>query len=177
MKLYVVRHGEVDSNALKRFNLREEDLNKRGIEQANTLAKTISQYKFDVVISSPLIRAMHTAKIITAGKYEILIDERLEERKHRNLIGKPFSSLNREDYWNYHLNLRFENEETVQELFTRVHDFIEKLKTQYKNESILIVAHSGISKAIYAYFNGIPEDGKFLNLGSDNCEVKIYDLK
>mgnify|MGYP003419801109 CR=1 FL=1 len=32
---------------------------------------------------------------------------------------------------------------------------------EYK--SVLIVAHSGVSKAFYAYFNGIPKDGKFLN--------------
>ena len=36
--------------------------------------------------------------------------------------------------------------------------------------------HSGVSKAFYAYFNGIPEDGKFLKLGLQNGEIKEYTL-
>ena len=52
---------------------------------------------------------------------------------------------------------------------------LDNLKTkEYK--SVLIVAHSGISKAFYAYFNGIPQDGEFLNLGLKNCEIKEYEL-
>ena len=43
--------------------------------------------------------------------------------------------------------------------------------------TVLIVAHSGVSKAFYAYFNGIPKDGKFLNLGLKNGEIKEYELK
>lgn len=40
---------------------------------------------------------------------------------------------------------------------------------------MLIVAHSGVSKAFYGYFNGIGE-GKFLHKGLNNCEIKEYEL-
>ena len=51
--------------------------------------------------------------------------------------------------------------------------YLDELKKKdYK--SVLIVAHSGVSKAFYIYFNGIPEDGKLLNLGLKNGEVKEY---
>ena len=40
---------------------------------------------------------------------------------------------------------------------------------------VLIVAHSGVSKAFSGYFEGI-QDGKFLNRGLKNCEIKEYDL-
>ena len=53
--------------------------------------------------------------------------------------------------------------------------FLDELKTkEYK--SVLIVAHSGVSKAFYVYFNGIPKDGKLLNLGLKNTEIKEYEL-
>ena len=45
-----------------------------------------------------------------------------------------------------------------------------------KNENVVIVAHSGISKAFYGYFNGIPEDGRFLNLGLKNCEIAKFQI-
>ncbi len=44
-----------------------------------------------------------------------------------------------------------------------------------KYESVLIVAHSGVSKAFSAYFEGI-EDGMFLKRGLKNCEIKEYEL-
>lgn len=50
---------------------------------------------------------------------------------------------------------------------------MEELKNKEYN-SVIVVAHSGISKAFYAYFEGIPKDGKFLNLGLKNTEVKEY---
>ena len=54
-------------------------------------------------------------------------------------------------------------------------EFIKQVKEE-NYESVLVVAHSGVSKAFYGYFNGIPEDGRFLNLGLKNCEIKEYDL-
>ena len=47
---------------------------------------------------------------------------------------------------------------------------------RWNYKSVLIVAHSGVSKVFYVYFNGIPEDGKMLNLGLKNTEVKEYEL-
>ena len=42
-------------------------------------------------------------------------------------------------------------------------------------ENVLIVAHSGVSKAFSGYFEGIG-DGKFLNRGLKNCEIKLYEM-
>ena len=42
-------------------------------------------------------------------------------------------------------------------------------------KSVLIVAHSGVSKAFSGYFDGI-QDGKFLKRGLKNCEIKEYEL-
>ncbi len=57
----------------------------------------------------------------------------------------------------------------------RVKNFLDELKTKdYK--SVLVVAHSGVSKAFYVYFNGVPADGKLLNLGLKNTEIKECEL-
>ena len=173
MKVYIVRHGQVPHNALHQYNTTDEDLTEYGISQAVELSKKIKNKHFDIVISSPLIRAKHTAEII-ANNREIFFDDRIKERSCGSLSGQPLEVTNREEYWNYYTTIQYGTSENIQEFFKRVYNFLEELKTKdYK--SVLIVAHSGVSKAFNGYFEGI-QDGKFLNRGLKNCEIKEYEL-
>lgn len=72
------------------------------------------------------------------------------------------------------MNIQYGTSENIKLFFERVHNFLDELKEKYY-KSVLIVAHSGVSKAFSAYFNGI-DDGKFLNRGLKNCEIKEYEL-
>ena len=174
MKVYIVRHGQVPHNALKQYNMSDEDLTKLGIQQAEELKNKIKNIHFDIVISSPLLRATHTEYILTNYDNSITTDERLRERSCGNLSGQPFGVTDREEYWNYNSNITYGINENIQDFFKRVYDFLDELKTKnYK--SVLIVAHSGVSKAFSGYFEGI-QDGRFLNRGLKNCEIKEYEL-
>lgn len=175
MKLYLVRHGQCDSNVIGRYNFVDEDINENGIQQAKELRDKIESIDYDVVISSPLVRAFHTAEIINAKNKEIITDDRLAERHHGTLEGKSCDLTDREDYWNYYTNTKYGTEERIPDLCKRVEEFLDELKNK-DYESVLIVAHSGVSKAFYVYFNGVPDDGKLLNLGLKNTEVKEYEL-
>ena len=88
MKVYLVRHGQCESNVIGRYNFVDEDINETGIKQAEDLREKIKDINYDIVISSPLVRALHTAEIINANNKEIITDERLAERKHGSLEGK-----------------------------------------------------------------------------------------
>lgn len=175
MKIYLVRHGQCDSNLNKIYNYKNEDLNATGIKQANDLKEKIKDIKFDVIYSSPLLRAKHTAEILNIYNKEIVLDDRLIERDPGNLEGQPLEITDREEYWNLYTDIKYGTEERIDKLFGRVNDFLEELKNKEYN-SVIVVAHSGISKAFYAYFEGIPKGGKFLNLGLKNIEVKEYEL-
>ena len=135
MKVYIVRYGQVLHNALKQYNSIDEDLTELGIKQAKELRAKIKDIEYDIVICSPLKRAIHTANIINIKNRDIVIDYRLKERDPGSLNG---------------------------------------LKTK-EHKNVLIVAHSGVSKAFNGYFYGI-FDGKFLNRGLKNCEIKEYEL-
>lgn len=173
MKIYIVRHGEVPHNALHQYNTTDEDLTELGIKQAEELKDKIKNIKFDIIISSPLIRAKRTAEIITEHK-KILFDKRIKERSCGSLSGQPLEVTNREEYWNYYTDIQYGTSENIKEFFNRVYDFLDELKKKsYKN--VLIVAHSGVSKAFSGYFEGI-QDGKFLNRGLKNCEIKEYQF-
>lgn len=174
MKIYLVRHGQCDSNLNNIYNYRDEDLNQNGIEQAKNLKEKIKNINYDIVYSSPLLRAKHTAEIININNKRIVIDDRLREREPGNLEGQSMEVTDRDEYWNFYTNIKYGTEERVPELFDRVKEYLEYLKTQEYN-SALIVAHSGVSKAFIAYFEGIG-DGLFLNRGLKNCEIKEYQL-
>ena len=85
MKIYLVRHGECESNVVGRYNYIDEDINENGIKQAEELRDNFRSIDYDIVISSPLIRALHTAQIINDDKKDIITDDRLVERKHGSL--------------------------------------------------------------------------------------------
>lgn len=172
MKVYIVRHGQVPHNALGQYNTADEDLTELGIQQAEELKDKIKNLHFDIVISSPLLRATHTECILTNYDSSIITDERLRERSCGTLSGQPLEVTNREEYWNYNSNIQYGINENIQDFFKRVYAFLDELKTKdYK--SVLIVAHSGVSKAFSGYFEGI-QDG--LNRGLKNCEIKKYEL-
>ena len=170
MKVYIARHGQVPHNAQKEYNNENQDLTELGIE----LSKKISNIDYELIISSPLIRAVHTAEIINVKNKPIIIDNRLEERNPGDLNGKPISCTNREEYWNFNSKIQYGTSENMKDFFYSIFEFLDDLKTR-DYESILIVAHSGVSKAFSAYFQGI-NDGKFLEHGLKNCEIKEYKL-
>lgn len=174
MKVYIVRHGQVPHNALKQYNTNDEDLTDLGIKQAEELRDKIKNINLDIIICSPLNRAKHTADILNINHYKIIYDDRIMERSCGDLSGKPLEVTNREEYWNYNTKIKYGTSENIKLFFDRVYNFLDELKTKdYKN--VLIVAHSGVSKAFNGYFEGI-QDGKFLNRGLKNCEIKEYEL-
>lgn len=174
MKIYLVRHGEVNHNLYGLYNREDEDLNATGIKQAEELRENIKNIEYDFIISSPLSRARHTANIINIENKNIIIDNRLKERDPGSLSGQPLGVTNREEYWNYYATIQYGTSENIKEFFSRIYNFLDELKTK-NHKNILIVAHSGVSKAFSGYFNGI-RDGKFLNRGLKNCQIKEYEL-
>jgi broad specificity phosphatase PhoE len=55
-----------------------------------------------------------------------------------------------------------------------VYKFLDRIKEEYADKKILIVAHGGISIPVNCYFNGIPEDDNLLKLSLRNCEIAKY---
>ena len=82
MKIYVVRHGQTDWNVAGKCQGRTDiELNNTGIEQAKNTKGQLKKHNIDLIVCSPLKRAIKTAEIINEEtKCNIIIDERLIER-------------------------------------------------------------------------------------------------
>ena len=177
MKLYVVRHGQTLHNKLGLVQGNtESDLSEKGIEDAKALRKLVSTLNIDVVISSPLKRALDTAKLITDNKYDIIIDERLIERSYGLGEGKPVDEELTIKYWDFNLNTDMNEVEKVRDLMFRIVEFIEDLRNKYEDKNVLVVAHSAILRAIHYAINGIPEDGDLLKIEIPNLRIIEYDI-
>src|SRR5215831_16252872 len=70
MKLYILRHGDAVEHGDSRYKENERPLTPKGIQRTKQLAHLLRQMEisFDVILSSPLIRARQTAEIIARGQ-------------------------------------------------------------------------------------------------------------
>ena len=177
MKLYIVRHGQTDWNA-KRVMQGNTDvpLNEVGIEQALRIQRELSNVHFNICISSPLKRAYKTASIICDDKIDIKTDVRLEERELGELEGKSVDLYNSKMYWDYSLNSSAQGVESIQDLFSRISSFYEDLKEKYDEETILIVAHGAVVRALHFVINGYNKNTSFLDFDVPNCKVFMYEI-
>lgn len=179
MKLLLTRHGQTDWNvAGKVQGMTDIELNETGIKQAEATREKLLNYDIDLIIASPLKRAKRTAEIIGSGRnIPIIIDDRIKERSFGIQEGKTRKEFDFSEIWNRKLNIKYENAETVSELFDRVNGFLVDMKEKYSDKTVLVVTHGGIAVPIRAYFEGIPEEmDVYSGLGLDNCEVKEYKL-
>ena len=86
--IYIFRHGETDYNLNKQMQgWLDIPLNKNGIAQAKLLSEKMSNIKLDCVYSSPLSRALDTAKIV-AQNTKIITDDGLKEWNFGVFCGK-----------------------------------------------------------------------------------------
>lgn len=157
MNIYVLRHGETDYNIEGKFQGQVDiKMNNNGEKQTDKIAIELRKIDFDVIFSSPLSRAIDTAKKINNEK--IIIEKRIIERSFGNLEGKYGIS-------DYEKNIEKYNIETIEKLTQRVKNFLDEILEEYKDKkNILIVTHEGIAQVINSYFN--KEDLKKFRLGT-----------
>ena len=164
VELYIVRHGETDTNYEGRINGMSTDkpLNAKGIKQVETLKENIDINKFDEVYSSPLKRAMQTAEILNQGVHEITADKRLCEADYGSWDGVRDVDL-RDKYpdvfdENQYLLPTYtkyaEGGEEYTDVYKRVEDFMNDMAKK-SDEKILVVCHGFISRAFVKVVTGM----------------------
>lgn len=145
MKIIIIRHRkngvEYSKKAAGQIDM---PLNEEGIKQAITTRNELANIKIDLIISSPLSRALETAKIVNERRnIPLIIDERAIERNLGIYEGKS----NEQEIFNeiryYTKNILVENGEDTKTFTKRVFYFLDDIIKKYKGnkETILIVTH------------------------------------
>lgn len=177
MKVCLVRHAETIFNQLGKMQGRENiPLCDEGRKHARELKEKIKDNYYDICFSSPLVRAVETAMILIGDKTEIKIDDRLIERKLGKLEGQFREKYDINKYWNYNLNSFDSGVEKIQDIFKRCNDFLNYLKENYNDKTILIVSHGAPIKAFYHIFNNTDLNKNLNNVKIDNCYYKEFEI-
>lgn len=135
-KIIYYVHGTTFDNASKKCSgWKQVELNDLGKEQAKNLGKN-TPYKFDVLFSSDLIRAIESANIAfpNVEKYQ---DERLRECNYGDLDGEDKKFVVYEE----HVDVPFPNGESLKDVEVRIRKFLKDICEKYKGKTIGIMAH------------------------------------
>jgi len=165
VKLFLIRHGQTDSNVEGRYQgSLETNLTEKGMEQAAAAKKYLSKVKFSGIYSSPLKRAMQSAAIIAKDSgLEIKVRKDLREINFGKWEGMRFEEINskyRQDYQDW-LADPYNNSPTGGESFGSV---IERASKTVKDvvaknpdgSSVAIITHGGVILALIVNWLQIP---------------------
>jgi len=161
-RICFIRHGETDWNVSKLIQGQTNiPLNKTGIEQALVLASRAASYNFSAIISSDLIRAFDTAKLVAERcGLEVKIQPLLRERHYGIFQGisadegskrypKPYA-----DYMARDLEYDFETGESLNNFTERVYESIEILTSHFRGQTIAAITHAGVLDIVYRKATG-----------------------
>jgi|SRR3989344_1887051 len=155
--VYFVRHGQSDDNVTPVFQSPDSPLSKKGKQQADFIAKRVSEVAFDVIISSPQQRTRQTAEIIseiTGRKIEFskLFVERI---KPSFINGKSYTDEAASKTWRDWENSlvtaghKVEDGESYNEITRRADEALDYL-LERPEKNLLVVTHGYILRTIVA---------------------------
>lgn len=187
MNIYIIRHGETNANKDHRLQgIINEPLNDYGRKLALLTGSNMKDIKFDICFSSPLDRALDTAKIVLKESgnkdCQIITDTRIQEINMGSWEGKVFMPPNNEiPVWKillFHKNPfligRFRSGESIKDVIKRTSGFLEELYTK-EYDNVLVSTHGCAMRAMLNSFyknrfnfwqEGVPY----------NCAVNIIEV-
>ena len=185
MKIYFVRHGETIWNKEKKIQGQSDiPLNEYGKELGYITADALKDIPFDIVYSSPLIRAKETAEILVKNRnLEIHEDIRLVEMSFGEGEGESLPEIHAHPEMKLHNFIHNPGEytppaggETFEKLYERCKSFIEEIiiPSEAKYNAMLIVGHGALIRGFIHNINNRPSKD-FWIVTHKNCSVTIAD--
>ena len=149
VRLLLARHGQTEWHGDNRYVSRTDlGLTETGYDQARALARRAEHERVDLVLSSPLTRALLTAKpAATARDLEPETDERLRELDFGGWEGRTLSEIRDEDpdsvrRFEESAEHGFPGGEPLQEGADRVLEVFADLSRSHAGRTVLVVAHN-----------------------------------
>lgn len=163
MKLLLARHGQTDWNIAGRYQGQSDiPLNQVGCLQAAALAKRLSAETIHAVYSSDLSRAKDTAQAIAnVHQLKVQTDWRWRELNFGEWEGMTYKEMAAHSpslFEEWMINPRHTstpNGETLDELSKRVACAFDEVKNKHKDQTVLVVSHSGALQALLTNLLGI----------------------
>jgi broad specificity phosphatase PhoE len=194
LRIILVRHGESTYNLANMVQGRGSTANQsvltdKGIAQAQLAGQAIANIPFQQAYSSPLQRAKQTAEIILSyqpSPPQLITHEGLYEIDLRGWEGMTFSEIQAQfpeqfDHWqDAPHKLCLDGFYPVVELFHQAQRFWQDLLSQWQTVetpiNVLLVAHSGINRALICTALGI-DIVHYHHLQQNNCGISVLNYR
>jgi len=158
-----VRHGKTKLNSTQRYWGRTDvELSTAGLRQAERLRDRLAGERIDAIYSSDLKRASKTAKVIASPhQVDVVPCVELREIDFGSIEGLTYEEICQlypevAKLWaERDPKPKYPGGESRDEFDNRVAKFLDKLKKHEAEETLLIVAHSGVLRTLMCQLLGI----------------------
>ncbi|MFM2064758.1 MAG: hypothetical protein RLZZ507_4429 [Cyanobacteriota bacterium] len=194
-RVIIVRHGQSTYNIERRIQGRTDasTLTDKGQSDASKTGKALSNIAFNAIYCSPLNRAKTTAEIIRSQLVEqsasVQVSEHLLEVDLPLWVGMLSLDVKEkfpEDYsiWKkrpHELRMTVNDANGTREhfpvlaLYEQAKQFWPEILSRHQGETILIVGHNGINRALISTALGIPPSG-YHGLQQSNCGISVLNF-
>lgn len=165
--LGLLRHGQTDWNInLRLQGTADIPMNEVGIAQVELAAEHLANQNWDLVISSPLGRAKHSAEIVAnrLGVTEVLIEPLLLERSFGIGEGLEYSE------WHEKFGKLDEipGAESASQVIERARALLDQMVERFRGKRILAVSHGALIRFVLSEVTAgaVPPPGERLQNAS-----------
>lgn len=196
-RVILVRHGESSFNVERRVqgHCDQSTLTAAGRASAQQVGAALSELKFDAVYSSPLQRAKETTDLILSGlstppQAPIQLTDDLKEINLVQWEGLLFTEVE-EQYpeayqcWSktpHELRMTISGADgqstdffPVPALYEQAKSFWKEILPRHSGQTILVVAHSGINRALISTAIGLEPD-HYQAIHQSNCGISVLNF-
>jgi len=180
--LILIRHGETTMNVKNIFRGRMDvSLTENGLEQARQLADALKTFPVAAVYSSPLRRAMETARFI-AGPHNVH-PESVEEFNNICLgewegLSKEEVKISQPDLWRQWVScpeeIAIPGAETLDRIRNRVGRGLSIIIERHVGKVVAVVTHRSVLKVTLAEILGLKKNF-FWKFYLDNCSYSLVE--
>jgi uncharacterized phosphatase len=160
-KICFIRHGETDWNVEKRLQgTSDVPLNDFGELQAHWCKEYLMEGHWDVIVTSPLVRARKTAEIINEKLHlPLIVMEEFKERFFGDAEGMSLEE--RKSLFPFG---QYTNQESRARLNNRLQAGLNRLKDDYKGKNILLISHGAVISSMIRMFE--EDESKYCSISN-----------
>ena len=184
-RFYFLRHGEASWNAEGRLCGRTDvPLSDVGRRQAQLLAQRLKPILVEALYSSPLSRALETARIVgqSIGR-EPATDGHLMELNYGAWEGKTYEEARRSTPEIYRAweadpaTVAPPQGESGEQLIERVKPFLAEVAQKHQSGSVVVVCHRTLCRLIACHIMGVPLSEYRKRIPMDNAAMNIFETR
>jgi len=182
IRILLIRHGETDWNRNGRFQGRSDlPLNQKGRDQAHALALALKDETLTAIYSSPLTRALETARLVMdfhpsvplfeeEGLVEMNLGE-FEGMEAQRWVAEYPDFIKR--WRDTPASVAMPGGESLQEVQTRAIQTLERITKRYPTESTLLLSsHNFVNRTLLCYALNVPLD-RFREVRQETAALNV----